>query len=148
MSIWQRPYTLEDLDRMSAGSMSDHLGVRFTEIGPDFMRATMPVDERTKQPFGLLHGGASVTLAETLGSVAANCVVDAARFYCVGQEINANHVRSARSGLVTGTVRPLHLGGRTQVWEIRIEDANGKLTCISRITVAVVQKPADAGATP
>lgn len=147
MSIWYRPYTLEDLDAMSVGSMSDRLGIRFTEIGADFMRATMPVDERTRQPFGLLHGGASVTLAETLGSVAANCVVDAARFYCVGQEINANHIRSARSGLVTGTARPLHVGGRTQVWDIRIEDPDGKLTCVSRITMAVVAQP-DAGGRP
>jgi 1,4-dihydroxy-2-naphthoyl-CoA hydrolase len=147
MSIWHRPYTPADLDGMSDGSMSDRLGIRFTEIGPDFLRATMPVDERTKQPFGLLHGGASVTLAETLGSVAANCVVDGSRFYCVGQEINANHIRSARSGLVTGTVRPLHIGGRTQVWEIRIDDENGKLACVSRITMAVVEKPARTGAT-
>jgi 1,4-dihydroxy-2-naphthoyl-CoA hydrolase len=141
MSIWYRPYTLDELERMSVGTMNSHLDIRFTEIGPDFIRASMPVDERTRQPYGLLHGGASVTLAETLGSVAANCVVDSSRFYCVGQEINANHLRSARSGRVTGTARPIHLGGRTQVWEIRIEDERGKLTCVSRITMAVIAQP-------
>jgi 1,4-dihydroxy-2-naphthoyl-CoA hydrolase len=139
MSIWYRPITLEELDRQSRGSMSEYLGIRFTEIGPDYLKASMPVDHRTVQPFGLLHGGASVTLAETLGSVGANCCVDGSRFYCVGQEVNANHIRSARDGHVTGTARPIHLGGRTQVWEIRIEDDRGRLTCISRLTVAVVE---------
>ena len=99
----------------------------------------MPADKRTWQPYGLLHGGASVTLAETLGSVGANCVVDGSRYYCVGQEINANHLRAVRSGRVTGTARPVHLGARSQVWEIRIEDDKGKLACISRITLAVVE---------
>jgi 1,4-dihydroxy-2-naphthoyl-CoA hydrolase len=139
MSIWYRPITLEELDRQSRGSMSEYLDIRFTEIGPDYLRASMPVDHRTVQPFGLLHGGASVTLAESLGSVGANCCVDGSRFYCVGLEINANHIRSARDGRVTGTARPIHLGGRTQVWEIRIEDDQGRLTCISRLTVAVVE---------
>jgi 1,4-dihydroxy-2-naphthoyl-CoA hydrolase len=119
--------------------MVEHLDIRFTEIGPDYLRATMPADHRTFQPFGLLHGGASVTLAETLGSVGANCCVDTSRFYCVGQEINANHLRAVRGGRVTGTARPIHLGARSQVWEIRIEDERGKLTCISRFTVAVVE---------
>jgi 1,4-dihydroxy-2-naphthoyl-CoA hydrolase len=139
MSIWYRPITLEELDRQSLDSMSEYLDIRFAEVGPDYLKASMPVDHRTVQPFGLLHGGASVTLAETLGSVAANCCVDGSRFYCVGQEINANHIRSARDGRVTGTARPIHLGGRTQVWEIRIEDEQGRLTCISRLTVAVVE---------
>jgi len=139
MSIWYRPYTLEELDRQSRGSLSEHVDIRFTEIGPDYVRASMPVDARTVQPFGLLHGGASVTLAETLGSVGANCVVDNARFFCVGQEINANHLRGVRSGRVTGTARPIHIGGRSQVWEIRIEDDKGRLTCISRLTLAVVE---------
>jgi len=101
----------------------------------------MPVDARTWQPYGLLHGGASVTLAETLGSVGANCVVDDSRFFCVGQEINANHLRGVRSGRVTGTARPIHVGGRSQVWEIRIEDDKGRLACISRLTLAVVEGP-------
>ncbi|MEG3183777.1 hotdog fold thioesterase [Lysobacter erysipheiresistens] len=113
------------------------LGIVFTEIGPDFVRGTMPVDERTRQPYGLLHGGASVLLAETLGSSAGNlCVPDGK--VCVGIEINANHVRAARDGVVTGTARPVHVGGRTQVWEIRIEDAAGELVCISRLTLAVI----------
>ena len=139
MSIWYRPYTLEELDRQSRNCMVEHLDIRFTEIGPDYIRATMPADHRTFQPFGLLHGGASVTLAETLGSVGANCCVDTSRFYCVGQEINANHLRAVRGGRVTGTARPIHLGARSQVWEIRIEDERGKLACISRFTVAVVE---------
>jgi 1,4-dihydroxy-2-naphthoyl-CoA hydrolase len=139
MSIWFRPYTLEELDRQSQGCMVELLDIRFTEIGPDYIRATMPADARTWQPFGLLHGGASVTLAETLGSVGANCVVDNSKFFCVGQEINANHLRGVRSGRVTGTARPIHIGGRSQVWEIRIEDQKGKLACISRLTLAVVE---------
>lgn len=139
MSIWFRPYTLEELDQQSRGCMVELLDIRFTEIGPDYVRATMPADARTWQPFGLLHGGASVTLAETLGSVGANCVVDNTKFFCVGQEINANHLRGVRSGRVTGTARPIHIGGRSQVWEIRIEDEKGKLACISRLTLAVVE---------
>jgi 1,4-dihydroxy-2-naphthoyl-CoA hydrolase len=139
MSIWFRPYTLEELDGTSKDSMVEYLDIRFTEIGPDYIRATMPVDKRTWQPYGLLHGGASVTLAETLGSVGANCVVDGSRFKCVGQEINANHLRAVRSGRVTGTARPVHIGARSQVWEVRIEDDKGKLACISRITLAVVE---------
>jgi 1,4-dihydroxy-2-naphthoyl-CoA hydrolase len=139
MSIWYRPYTLEELQRTSGGSMAVHLDIRFTEIGPDYLRGTMPVDSRTLQPFGLLHGGASVTLAETLGSVASNCCVDSARFYCVGQEINANHIRSARSGRVTGTTRPIHMGARSHVWDIRIEDEQGRLTCVSRLTMSVLE---------
>jgi len=139
MSIWYRPYTLEELQRTSGDSMAVHLDIRFTEIGPDYLRGTMPVDSRTLQPFGLLHGGASVTLAETLGSVASNCCVDSARFYCVGQEINANHIRSARSGRVTGTARPIHMGARSHVWDIRIEDEQGRLTCVSRLTMSVLE---------
>ena len=115
------------------------LGIVFTELGEDFVRATMPVDARTHQPYGLLHGGASVLLAETLGSSAGNlCVADDAM--CVGIEINANHLAGVRDGIVTGTARPLHLGRSTQVWEIRIEDARGRLACISRLTLAVVSR--------
>lgn len=139
MSIWHRPFTLEELDRQSRGCMVEHLDIRFSEIGPDYLRATMPADHRTFQPFGLLHGGASVTLAETLGSVGANFCVDADRYYCVGQEINANHLRAVRHGRVTGTARPVHLGSRSQVWEIRIEDERGKLACISRLTLSVIE---------
>jgi 1,4-dihydroxy-2-naphthoyl-CoA hydrolase len=142
MSIWFRPYAIEELERQSRGTVNEHLDIHITEIGPDFLRGTMPVDARTRQPFGLLHGGASVVLAETLGSVGANCCVDAAHFYCVGQEINANHIRAAREGRVTGTARPVHRGSRSQVWEIRIEDERQRLVCISRITMAVVDRPA------
>lgn len=148
MSIWFRPYTLDELQRLNADTMAGHLDIRFTEIGPDYLRASMPVDSRTVQPFGLLHGGASVALAETLGSVASNCCVDSPRYYCVGQEINANHVRPARSGRVTGTARPVHLGGRSQVWDIRIEDEGGRLTCVSRLTMSVLEsRPAARSAT-
>ena len=146
MGIWFRPYTLDGLQRLNTGSLAGHLDIRFTEIGPDYLRGTMPVDERTRQPFGLLHGGASVSLAETLGSVAANCCVDGPKFYCVGQEINANHLRSARTGQVTGTARPVHLGSRSQVWDIRIEDEQGRLTCVSRLTMSVLEsRPAQDG---
>jgi 1,4-dihydroxy-2-naphthoyl-CoA hydrolase len=138
MSIWFRPFTLDEIQSYSRGTMAEHLDMRITEIGPDFLRGTLPVDHRTTQPFGLLHGGASVALAETLGSIAAQHCVDLERFRCVGLEINANHVRAARSGRVTGTARPVHLGRRSQVWEIRIDDEAGKLVCVSRLTIAVL----------
>lgn len=120
--------------------MLEHLGIVFTDVGEDYISATLPVDRRTLQPFGLLHGGASVTLAETLGSVAASLCVDQSKQYCVGLEINANHVKSAREGIVTGTVRPIHIGKRTQVWEIRIVNPQNELISISRITMAVIDK--------
>jgi 1,4-dihydroxy-2-naphthoyl-CoA hydrolase len=151
MSIWHHPITLEELDRQSRGCMVELLDIRFTEIGPDYLRASMPVDARTWQPYGLLHGGASVVLAETLGSTAAQCCVDDSRFYCVGQEVNANHLRGVRSGRVTGTARPIHIGARSHVWEIRVEDDKGRLACISRLTMAVVEGKAPAlpaGGTP
>jgi len=144
MSIWFAPFTLEEIQHYSRGTMTEWLDIQFTEIGPDYLRATMPVDHRTVQPFGLLHGGASVVLAETLGSVAAQHIVDLAKYSCVGVEINANHVRSVRSGRVTGTARPLHLGSRLQVWDIRVEDEQGCLNCISRLTVSVLDRPAKA----
>lgn len=120
--------------------MLQHLGIVFTEVGEDYISATLPVDHRTHQPFGLLHGGASVALAETLGSVAASLCVDQSKQYCVGLEINANHVKSAREGIVRGTVRPIHIGKRTQVWEIRIVNPQNELISISRITMAVIDK--------
>lgn len=143
MSIWFEPLTLDKAQRMfgRGGDLATHLDIQLTEVGSDYLRGTMPVDARTRQPFGLLHGGASVSLAETLGSVAANFCVDAAKYYCVGQEINANHIRSARSGRVTGTARPIHLGSRSQVWDIRIEDESGRLTCVSRLTMSVIEAP-------
>jgi 1,4-dihydroxy-2-naphthoyl-CoA hydrolase len=139
MSIWRSLMTLEQLNAHS-GTLNSTLGIHFTEIGDDFVRATMPVDARTVQPYGLLHGGASVALAETLGSMGATMCVDVNEYQVVGQEINANHVRAARSGVVTGTARPLHLGGRTHVWGIEIVNDAKKLVCVSRITVAVIKR--------
>ena len=132
--------TLDQLNAMSANTAIAALGIVFTEIGPDYLRATMPVDSRTHQPFGLLHGGASALLAETLGSSAGGLSAPEGHAV-VGIEINANHLRGVRAGIVTGTARPLHVGRSTQVWEIRVEDAKGKLVCISRLTLAVVPKP-------
>ena len=132
--------TVDLLNAMARGTAMEPLGIVFTEIGPDYLRGTMPVDARTHQPHGLLHGGASVLLAETLGSTAGGmCVPEDRRV--VGIEINANHLRGVRSGTVTGTARPLHVGRSTQVWEIRIEDEAGRLVCISRLTLAVVADP-------
>jgi len=139
VSIWKTPRTLAALNAASEHTAIRHLGIVFSEIGDDFLCATMPVDERTRQPYGLLHGGASVLLAESLGSVGANMCVDGSKYLCVGQEINANHVRAARGGLVTGTTRPVHLGGRTQVWAIDIVNDADELLCISRLTIAVVK---------
>jgi 1,4-dihydroxy-2-naphthoyl-CoA hydrolase len=139
MSIWRSLMTLEQLNSHQ-GTLNSTLGIHFIEIGDDFVRATMPVDARTVQPYGLLHGGASVALAETLGSMGATMCVDISEYQVVGQEINANHVRAARSGLVTGTARPLHLGGRTHVWGIEIVNDAEKLVCVSRITVAVIKR--------
>ena len=131
--------SLADLNAMSKDTAMEPLGIVFTEIGPDYVRGTMPVDARTRQPYGLLHGGASVLLAETLGSSAGNLCVGSDEI-CVGIEINANHLRAAREGMVTGTARPIHIGARTQVWDIRIEDERGRLVCISRLTLAVVAR--------
>jgi|ERR1700722_10374492 1,4-dihydroxy-2-naphthoyl-CoA hydrolase len=140
MTVWRSLLTLQELNSGRDGTLVGHLGIEFTEIGADFIRATMPVDGRTRQPYGLLHGGASVALAETLGSTGAVMCVDTKEYQCVGQEINANHVRAARTGLVTGTARPVHLGGRTQVWTIDIVNEAGKLACTSRLTVAVIRR--------
>ena len=120
--------------------MVEHLGIEVTAVGDDFIEAKMPVDHRTHQPYGLLHGGASVALAETLGSVAAHCTVDDKAKYCVGVEINANHIKSVKSGFVTGVAKPIHIGSRTQVWEIRITNEQQDLVCISRLTMAVIDK--------
>lgn len=142
-AIWFLPsLTLGHLEGLEKNTMAELLGIEWVELGPDFIRARMPVDHRTRQPYGLLHGGASVALAETIGSVGAAMTVDQEKFIAVGLEINANHVRSARSGFVTGTARPVHRGASTQVWDIRIEDEQGKLICISRLTVAILKKPA------
>ncbi|KUJ83605.1 esterase [Microbulbifer flavimaris] len=138
MSIWHVQPTLEQLNESITGCMPGHLDMRLTDVGDDYLAGTLPVDARTRQPFGILHGGASVVLAETLGSIAANLVVDGSRYYCVGQEINANHLRPVADGEVTGVARAVHLGRTSQVWEIRITAPNGKLSCISRLTMAVV----------
>jgi 1,4-dihydroxy-2-naphthoyl-CoA hydrolase len=138
VSIWRDLKTIEELNAPPA-SLNSLLDIRIVEIGADFLRGTMPVDARTVQPYGLLHGGASVALAETLGSVAASMCVDPG-YGVVGQEINANHVRSARRVLVTGTTRPVHIGARTHVWTIEIADESGKLVCISRLTIAVIKR--------
>jgi len=138
MPIWNRTATPDQLNARNPGTLNEALGIRITELGEDYLRATMPVDGRTRQPFGLLHGGASVALAETLGSLGGWLALPPGGGRVVGLEINANHVRAAREGTVTGTARPLHLGRTTQVWEIRIEDGADKLVCVSRITLAVV----------
>lgn len=138
--IWQRALSLHELNAMTVGTMAGHLDIRFDDIGPDYLRASMPVDDRTRQPFGRLHGGASVVLAETVGSMAANGCVDLDTHYCVGLDINANHLRSVREGMVTGTARPLHRGRTTQVWQIHIRDERERLVCVSRITMAVVER--------
>jgi 1,4-dihydroxy-2-naphthoyl-CoA hydrolase len=146
VAIWKQSTDLDRVNGWNRNTLVEHLGMRVTEIGEDFVRGTMPVDARTKQPFGLLHGGASVALAESLGSLAGNLVLDAEKEIAVGLDINANHVRAATSGVVTGTARVLHLGRSTQVWEIRIEDEHSQLICISRLTMAVVpRRPANAG---
>ena len=138
MSIWKQPTDLARLNGWSANTMMETLGIQITAIGDDWLQGTMPVDHRTHQPYGLLHGGASVVLAETLGSTAAMLTLDPAQELAVGLEINANHIRGVRSGVVTGTAKMLHLGRSTQVWEIRIENEEGALVCMSRITMAVV----------
>ncbi len=140
-SIWfKQDLTVEDIQPLGKNTMGEHLGMAFTEVGADYLKATMPVDHRTKQPYGLLHGGASVALAETLGSVGAALVVDHNKMICVGQEINANHLRSVRNGFVTGVAKPVHIGASSQVWEIKIYDERDKLVCISRLTVAVLKR--------
>lgn len=138
-SIWHTEPNLADMNKLSEGTICATLGIEITEVGPDFIRGTMPADVRTFQPMGLIHGGANVVLAESLGSIGANLVVDGAQYHCVGQEVNANHIRGVRSGLVTGTATLAYRGRTSQVWEINIVDERGKLSCISRLTMAVVK---------
>ena len=120
--------------------MAEYIGIEWTELGNNFLKAKMPVDHRTIQPYGLLHGGASCALAETIGSVASAMVIDHSRFYCVGLEINANHIRGVKTGLVTGVATPLHLGSTTHVWDIKIYDEKEKLLCVSRLTVVIIPR--------
>ena len=138
--IWFRPFTLDEINRRGANTMVEHLGIVFTEIGVHHVTAEMPVDDRTKQPLGLLHGGASVALAETVGSTAANLCVDFDHAFCVGMEINANHVRPARTGKVVARAEPVHIGRKSHVWSIRITDDRDRLVCISRLTMSVVRR--------
>ena len=139
MGIWFREYSLEELNTIAKGNLVSHIGIEFIEIGADYLKARMPVDQRTRQPFGILHGGASVVLAETIGSYAANMVVDYPKEIFVGQEINANHIRPVSSGYVTGTASPLHMGKNSQVWEIKICNEQEKLVCVSRLTMALAK---------
>ncbi len=139
--IWfDKEIKMENFAHLGKGTMSDLIGIEWTEIGNDFIKAKMPVDERTKQPYGLLHGGASCVLAETLGSVASAFVIDQTKYQCIGLEINANHIRSVKEGYVTGVATPIHLGKLTHVWDIKIHDEKENLVCISRLTVVIIEK--------
>jgi uncharacterized protein (TIGR00369 family) len=137
MRIWKKPISIETLTAMHIGTAVAHLGMEFLEVGDDFIRARIPVDERTKQPYGLLHGGVSVVLAETLGSCGAACSCPEG-YRAVGLDINANHIKGATGGWVTGVTRPVHIGRTTQVWHIDLHNDAGELTCVSRITMAVL----------
>jgi len=139
--IWfDKELSIEKLKPLGPNTMAAHIGIEWVEVGENFIKAKMPVDQRTNQPYGLLHGGASCVLAETLGSVASAMVVDHSKFYCVGLEINANHIRGVREGYVTGLALPLHLGNTTHVWDIKIYDEKEKLVCVSRLTVAILTR--------
>jgi 1,4-dihydroxy-2-naphthoyl-CoA hydrolase len=140
MRIWHSDVKLEHIVDRGANTLVDHLGMKLIEVGPDYLRASMPVDHRTRQVMGILHGGASVALAETVGSFAANMCVDQTRLMCVGQEINANHLRPVSGGVVTATAKPYHIGSRSQVWHIEIHDERQRLVCVSRLTMAVVER--------
>jgi len=140
-SIWFKDnITIAELQAFNPDTMGKHLAMEWVEVGPDYLKLKMPVDHRTHQPYGLLHGGASCALAETVGSVASHLVIDAEKNICVGLEINANHVRGVRDGFVTATATPLHIGSSTHVWDIKIHDDGGKLVCVSRLTVAILKK--------
>jgi 1,4-dihydroxy-2-naphthoyl-CoA hydrolase len=139
MSIWKKPQTVAQLNKRGENSLPETLGIKILEVGEDFIKGSMPVDSRTRQPLGILHGGASVALAETLGSIAAN-MASPENTYCVGLEINANHIAKASNGDVIGITKPIHIGRKTQIWEIKISRKDGKLSCISRITMAVIEK--------
>jgi 1,4-dihydroxy-2-naphthoyl-CoA hydrolase len=141
MSIWfNKSLTIEDVKSISKRTMGEYIGIELTEIGENYIKGRMPVDHRTQQPYGLLHGGASAAFAETLGSIASAYVIDHSTFFCVGMEVNANHIRAAKQGFVYGTATPLHLGSTTHVWEIKIHDEQEKLVCASRLTVAVIKR--------
>jgi 1,4-dihydroxy-2-naphthoyl-CoA hydrolase len=140
MAIWHESISIEEASRNSKGTMMEACGIEITEVGDDWVKGRMPVDARTRQIYGILHGGASCVLAETLGSMASGMVVDSSKYRIAGLEINANHVRSVSEGWVEGIARPLHLGRTTHIWDIRISNAEGKLVCISRLTTAVLAR--------
>ncbi len=140
MTIWQCELTLLLVNDRNKNTMFDHLGIEFTEVGEDYLTARMPVDHRTKQPLGIMHGGASCVLAESVGSTAANFCVDLTSHYCVGLDINTNHIRSIRDGVVYGTARPFHLGKSTQVWGIDIVNEQKQLISVNRLTMAVLAR--------
>jgi 1,4-dihydroxy-2-naphthoyl-CoA hydrolase len=140
MTLWKTQATLDQLKDRSKNTLAEHLGIDYLEIGDDYLKAKMPVDHRTKQPAGLLHGGASVVLAETLGSIAATLCVNIEKKMVVGLEVNANHIRPVSDGWVTGVAKPVHIGNSTQIWEIKIYNEQDKLICISRLTVAIIDK--------
>lgn len=138
--IWSREYSVEELNGRPKGHIGDLIGIVFTEITADSISARMPVNEKTHQPHGILHGGASVVLAESLGSVASNMIIDSDKYVGVGLEVNANHLRPVKTGFVTGICKPIHIGDKTHVWDIRLFDDRGKMNCISRLTVAIIPK--------
>jgi len=140
MAIWKKNTSLARLNASSQNTLIAHLGIKYTEVGDDYIKATMPVDSRTHQPYGLLHGGASVVLSETLGSIAANLCVKENKV-SVGLEVNANHIRGEKKGFVTGTAKPVHIGKTTQIWVTEIRNSRNKLVCTSRLTLAVLDKP-------
>ena len=140
MSIWFKDYTTGKHGSREMTGLNKQIGIKITEIGDDYQKGTMPVDDRTKQPVGLLHGGANCVLAETLASMGAYLVIDPSKNNAVGIEINANHIRSAKEGEVTGTARPIHLGKQTHVWQVKITRHDGKLSCVSRVTMAVIDR--------
>lgn len=140
MSIWKTPFTLESINKMNENTMVDYLGIQISEKGDDFLAATMPVDHRTKQVFGIMHGGASAALAETVGSLAANFAVDLDRFYCVGLDINTSHIKMAKEGFVKAIARPVHLGKSTHVWQVMAFNEQDELVSLSRLTMAVLEK--------
>jgi len=139
-TIWRSGVDLDALNALHAGDIHGHLAIEMTAFGPDWLEGRMPVDARTRQPMGILHGGASVVLAETLASVGANLCVDRQTAYCVGQEVNANHLRAVAVGYVTGRARPFHLGRTSQVWGVEVRDGEGRMTCVARLTMAVVPR--------
>jgi 1,4-dihydroxy-2-naphthoyl-CoA hydrolase len=146
MAIWFKPYTIEQIQQRGKGTMLEYIDIHITELGENYLKGTMPVDHRTMQPMGILHGGASVVMAESLGSLAASLVVNPEKNYCVGIDINANHIRAVKApAIVTGIAKPIHIGSTTQVWSIEISNEEGKLVCVSRLTMAVLRMSNESG---